>query len=65
MRTEQSINLPLVGKNFEPLNEEVTRRTIEQYLQSLHGDIATNETKKSGQGSRALRRFQFLLMGAR
>jgi len=57
MRTSENITLPRG-------NEEMTRRAIEQYLQSIRNDIVEIRDTKERGSSLALRRHQFLLMGA-
>ena len=45
-------------------NEGVARRSIEQYFQDLRNDIIESRDKTDKAASLALRRHQFLLMGA-
>jgi hypothetical protein len=64
VRTPQSVNLPIATPEYSSWDEQASRRTTEQYIESLRSDIEDNELKKSSPGSLALRRYQFLLMGA-
>jgi len=63
MKSPESPNLPVASQEYVYQNEQTMRRTTEQYLQDLRTDVVTNQDKKGKQGSLALRRFQFLLMG--
>jgi hypothetical protein len=56
--------LPVSTPNYDSQNEQVTRRTIEQALQDITSDVEGNTNKTNKNSSLALRRFQFLLMGA-
>jgi hypothetical protein len=56
--------LPVAGKDYEQQNEQVARRTIEQSLQDISSTVEGNTNKTNKDSSLALRRFQFLLMGA-
>jgi len=56
--------LPVSSPEYDPQNEQVTRRTIEQALQDITSDVEGNTNKTNKNSSLALRRFQFLLMGA-
>lgn len=56
--------LPVATQQYERENEQVTRRTIEQALQDVSGIVEGNRDKTNKLSSLALRRFQFLLMGA-
>lgn len=60
----QTRALPLAPPEYEENNEQTTRRTIEQNFQDLGSLVASNRDKSSGPSSLAMRRFQFLLMGA-
>ena len=56
--------LPVANSDYEQQNEQVTRRTIEQSLQDISTTVEGNTNKTNKDSSLALRRFQFLLMGA-
>lgn len=56
--------LPTPGQAYEVENEQTTRRTIEFALQSIENDLLLAKTKAGKDSSLAMRRFQFLLMGA-
>lgn len=60
----QSRPLPVATPSYDPSNEQSTRRTIEQSFQDLDSKVEANTSKTSKPSSLALRRFQFLLMGA-
>jgi len=56
--------LPVATREYEQQNEQVARRTIEQSLQDISSTVEGNTNKTNKNSSLALRRFQFLLMGA-
>jgi len=56
--------LPLAASEYNQHNESVTRRSIEQTLQDVKADVELAKTQGDKDGSLAMRRFQFLLMGA-
>ena len=56
--------LPVANKEYEQQHEQVARRTIEQSLQDISSTVEGNTNKTNKNSSLALRRFQFLLMGA-
>jgi hypothetical protein len=58
------IALPVATPEYDRENEQVTRRSLEQSLQDANANIAGNRDKTNKLSSLALRRFQFLLMGA-
>jgi hypothetical protein len=64
MRTSQTPNLPITTPEYNADNEQVMRRTAEQYLQDLRNDIVTIRDQKDKSTTLAIRRHQFLLMGA-
>lgn len=64
MRTSISFSIPIAQNEYSFSNESVMRRSVEQYLQDLRLDVSSNESKKSKEGSLAVRRFQFLTMGS-
>lgn len=56
--------LPVATRDYEQRNEQVARRTVEQSLQDMSATVEGNTNKTNKDSSMALRRFQFLLMGA-
>ncbi len=56
--------LPLPGDEYDQENEQTMRRTIEFALQNIENDVLLAKTQADKDGSLAMRRFQFLLMGA-
>ena len=56
--------LPVARPEYDSENEQVTRRTIEQALQDVTTIVEGNRNKPRKPSSLAIRRFQFLLMGA-
>ena len=56
--------LPVPGEAYDVENEQTTRRTIEFALQSVENDLLLVKTQSDKDSSLAMRRFQFLLMGA-
>jgi len=65
MKTGIAPNLPIAEPTYSALDEQVMRRTAEQYMQDLRHDILMHRDQKDRDTTLALRRFQFLLMGAR
>tara|TARA_R100001369_G_scaffold40070_2_gene66149 strand:- start:187 stop:384 length:198 start_codon:yes stop_codon:yes gene_type:complete len=64
MAQSKTIPLPLTTLEYEQQNEAITRLTIEQALQEIENDVTLAKTQGDKDGSLAMRRFQFLLMGA-
>ena len=64
MSQSKTIPLPIATLEYEQQNEAVTRLTIEQALQEIENDVTLAKTQGDKDGSLAMRRFQFLLMGA-
>ena len=56
--------LPTASFEYSQQNEQVSRSTVTQALQDMQSDVAGNTNKTNKDSSLALRRFQFLLMGA-
>ena len=56
--------LPLASEEYEQRNESITRRSIEQTLQEVKSGVDLAKTQGDKDGTLAMRRFQFLLMGA-
>ena len=63
MATRQN-PLPVPTPDYDVNNEATTRRTIEQALDQIENDVNLAKTQGDKRGSLAMRRFQFLLMGA-
>jgi len=64
MRTSETIKLPIADQEYNLPNEQTMRRTVEQSFQDLRGDMIEVRDGLSKPASLALRRHQFLLMGA-
>lgn len=64
MRSAQNIKLPSAENEYSADGERIMRRTAEQALEDLRNDIIDTRNKSDSPSSLALRRFQFLLMGA-
>ena len=56
--------LPIPEAEYRQENEAYTRRTLELALNRVENDISIAKTQGDKQSSLALRRYQFLLMGA-
>jgi hypothetical protein len=63
MATRQN-PLPVPAPEYDVNNEAITRRTIEQAMDQIENDVSLAKTQGDKSGSLAMRRFQFLLMGA-
>ena len=63
MATRQN-PLPVPTPEYDVNNEATTRRTIEQAMDQIENDVNVAKTEGDKSGSLAMRRFQFLLMGA-
>ena len=61
-RRRNPLPVPLVESNTQ--TEAITRRTVEFALDQLENDVDLAKTQGDKPGSLAIRRFQFLLMGA-
>lgn len=64
MRTPETITLPVASEQYGFDNEQLMRRSAEQAFQDLRSDVVENRHKSNRDSSLAIRRFQFLLMGA-
>jgi|TARA_R110000803_G_scaffold77760_1_gene142627 hypothetical protein len=62
--SRRSVPLPVPAAEYAQENEALTRRTIEFAFQTLENDVELAKTQGDKPGSLAMRRFQFLLMGA-
>ena len=56
--------LPSPPEEYSAENEQTMRRTVEFALQNIENDVLLAKTQADKDGSLAMRRFQFLLMGA-
>ena len=63
MATRQN-PLPVPAPEYDVANEAITRRTLEQALDLIENDVELAKTQGDKPGSLAMRRFQFLLIGA-
>ena len=63
MATRQN-PLPVPAPEYDVANAAITRRTLEQALDLIENDVELAKTQGDKPGSLAMRRFQFLLMGA-
>lgn len=64
MRSPETIRIPSASQQYDMNSENVSRRTVEQHFQDLRNDIIETRDKTDKSASLALRRYQFLLMGA-
>ena len=65
MASKSAPPLPLPLPTYELSNEQITRRTIEQLFQDVFSEINGVESLKTSAASKAVKRHQFLLMGAK
>ena len=65
MASKSAPPLPLPLPDYELINEQITRRTIEQLFQDVFSEINGEESLKTSAASKAVKRHQFLLMGAK
>ena len=56
--------LPVARQEYDQANENNTRRSLEIALSNADNEIEVAKRQSDKTGSLALRRFQFLLMGA-
>ena len=56
--------LPVARTEYDQRNENDTRKTIEISLANADNEILVAKTQSDKTGSLALRRFQFMFMGA-
>ena len=64
MAERTNIHLPLASSEYNESNESITRRTIEQALKDVNAEVGTLKKMQQSVVSKAVRRHQFLLMGA-
>lgn len=58
------LSLPVPDAQYNAFNESVTRRALEIEIQNLRSEITRAKIQSDSVGSLAMRKFQFLLMGA-
>ena len=56
--------LPVPTPEYDASAEAINRRTIEIAMDQIENDVVLAKTQGDKEGSLAMRRFQFLLMGA-
>lgn len=56
--------LPVAPQQYDRTNEQTMRRTVEQNAQDVNARLERSIRKIDKPSSLAIRRFQFLLMGA-
>ena len=64
MASQRQEPLPIPAQEYYAENERLNRRTIELAFQVMENDVQLAKTQGDKDGSLAMRRFQFLLMGA-
>ena len=64
MRTSEVITLPRAENAYSIDAEQILRRTIEQTFQDLRNDVINVRDNTDKLASLAVRRHQFLLLGA-
>lgn len=64
MRSSETLTLPTVPQLYTNVNEEMNRRSIVQAYQELRNDVVDIRNTSERDSSLALKRHQFLLMGA-
>ena len=64
MRTSRTTTLPSAEPEYRMDNERIMRRTAEQAFDDLRSDMVEVRDKTDKPASLAMRRHQFLLMGA-
>lgn len=64
MKSGQIPALPVSSVEYDSDNEQTMRRSVEQYMSDLRGDIEDIQDQTSKPASLAMKRHQFLLMGA-
>jgi len=61
----KTISLPLPPKEYDPTDQEITRRLLEQTVENISVQLKRIEKVDSNQLSNAIRKKQFLLMGVK
>jgi|TARA_Y100000114_G_scaffold53852_1_gene49178 hypothetical protein len=65
MAEKTNIPLPLASSEYDEMNEAITRRNIEQGFQDINSEVGATKRIQDPVTSKAIRRHQFLLMGAK
>ena len=65
MAEKTNIPLPLASSDYYEMNEAITRRNIEQGFQDINSEVGATKRIQDPVTSKAIRRHQFLLMGAK
>ncbi len=61
----KTISLPLPPQEYDPTDQEITRRLLEQTVENISAQLKRIEKIDSNQLSNAIRKKQFLLMGVK
>jgi hypothetical protein len=61
----KTIALPIPNTEYDPNDEAVTRRILEQAIEDLTVKISRNQKLQDSLSSKASTRHQFLLMGVK
>lgn len=64
MSGTKTTTLPVPSPVYDAQNEATTRRNLELLIDQMENDLLVAKTQSDSTGSLAMRRFQFLLMGA-
>ena len=64
MTARRNTPMPLPRQEYDYENEAVFRRTLEFTFQTVENDVQLAKTQGDKDGSLAMRRIQFLVMGA-
>jgi len=64
MSGTKTTTLPVPSPVYDAQNEATTRRNLELIIDQMENDLLVAKTQSDSTGSLAMRRFQFLLMGA-
>ena len=64
MASQRQEPLTIPAQEYNEENERLNRRTIELAFQTMENNVQLAKTQGDKDGSLAMRRFQFLLMGA-
>ena len=64
MSGTKTTTLPVPSPVYDAQNEATTRRNLELLIDQVENDLLVAKTQSDSSRSLAMRRFQFLLMGA-
>ena len=64
MSGTKTTTLSIPSPVYDAQNEATTRRNLELLIDQMENDLLVAKTQSDSTGSLAMRRFQFLLMGA-